>query len=855
MPTLREKLKRCVFVLAPVFFSSLLLNVSGCGGGTSLSSGANTPPPAPSISVAVSPTPSSVQAGQTQSFTATVANDSQNKGVTWSLSGSGCSGATCGTLSAASSASGVPITYTAPASAPSPATVTLTATSVADSSKSAGAAITVSAPAPAPGIVVTVSPTTASVQAGVGTQNFTAMLQNDSQNKGVTWTLSGAGCSGASCGMLSAASSASGVPITYIAPASAPSPASVSLTATSVADSTKFASTAITVVVPSGNISVTLTPKRGGLTISQSLNFTATVANDVGGAGVTWSATRGSFSSQSPASATYVAPGSAGVITVTATSKADVTKSAAAMIGITDLAGVTTFHNDVSRAGVNSQEYALTPANVGTATFGKLFSCAIDADVYAQPLWMANLAIAGGRHNVVFAATSHDTVYAFDADASPCVTYWSKQLVPAGETWVNGPTDTRTDEIAPDVGIVGTPVIDPTTMLLYVVTKTKDQGTNCTPASSCHQRIHALSLLDGSEKASGPVEMTPALISIAGSGAGGNGTTVPFDPLRQNQRPGLALVNGNVYIGWGSHGDLGIWHGWLVGFNKSNLTTAPAIYNTTRNGRQAGIWMAGGAPAADSSNNLYLITGNGDWDGVTDFGDSFLKFSTSSGLAVTDWFTPFDQAILDAGDNDTGSGGAVVLVDLPPPAPVPHLLLGGGKAGSGNMGEIYVLNRDHLGHSLPGNNGQILQEFPVGNTILATPAFWQNTLYVAAAASPLKAFTLNPATGKFNPVPSAISNVIFYYPGSTPVVSAGGTSNGIAWALYNSGYGASCCPKSPTILYAFDATDLTHELWDSSMAPADAAGFAVKFTVPTVANGKVYVGSSSEIDVFGLKPN
>src|SRR6202163_3905490 len=406
MPTLPGRCKPWMLGLASVFFSGLLLLLllAGCGGRTSRSSAGHVPTPTPSIAVSVSPTPSTVEAGQPQSFTATVTNDSQSKGVTWTLSGTGCSGATCGTLSATSSASGVPVTYTAPANASSPATVTLTATSVADSSKSAAAAITVSMPAG--GIVVTVSPTTAGVQAGVGTQNFTATLQNDAQNKGVTWTLSGTGCNGATCGTLSAASSASGVPITYTAPASAPSPATVTLTATSFADGTKFASTAITVVVPSGNISVTVTPIRGGLSISQALNFSATVANDVGGVGVTWSATRGSFSSQSAASATYVAPGTAGVITVTATSKADVTKSAAATIGITDLAGVTTYHNDVSRAGVNSQEYALTPTNVGPATFGKLFSCAVDADVYAQPLWMPNLSIAGGKHNVVFAASS-----------------------------------------------------------------------------------------------------------------------------------------------------------------------------------------------------------------------------------------------------------------------------------------------------------------------------------------------------------------------------------------------------------------------------------------------------------------
>jgi hypothetical protein len=799
----------------------------------------------PVVAVTVAPTGAVVQAtGGTRNFSVTVQNDAQNKGVRWTLSGAGCSGNTCGSLSATASAPGAAITYTAPASAPNPAGVTLTATSVADGSKSAAAAITV---APPPAIAVSVAPAAASVQASGGTNNFVATVRNDAQNKGVMWSLSGAGCAGAACGALSAASSASGIGITYTAPASAPTPAMVTLTATSVANGTKSAQATINVVAPPTGVSVTLTPKRGGLTVSQSLGFTATVANDVGSAGVTWSATAGSFSNQSTTSAVYVAPVSPGVITVTATSNADVTKSASATIGVTDLAGVVTYHNDLSRDGVNAQEYALTTANVTTATFGKLFSCTIDSPAYAQPLWVANLTIGGGTHNVILAASSRDTVYAFDADANPCVTYWSKPLLAAGETFLSN-NDVGTSDISTDVGIVGTPVIDPATKTLYVVSKSKNQGTSCSPSSSCHQRLHALSLSDGSEQFNGPVDITSS-ISVPGTGDGSSGGNVAFNTLRQNQRPGLALVNGIVYVAWASHGDNDPYHGWVMGFNASNIAQAPAVFNDSPNGSRSGIWMGGGAPAADTSNNLYVITGNGTYDGTTnsDFGDSFLKLNTSSGIAIADWFTPADQATLEGNDADFGSGGAAILVDQPS-SPVPHLVIGGGKEGN-----LFLLNRDNLGHN--NSTNQVVQTLSFGNGIFATAAFWNNALYLAGVGGPLKMFSFNTATGKFNASLSSQSGGSYGFPGATPSVSAGGTSGGIVWALDNRAYGTPCCSNGPTVLHAYDATNVATELWNSSQGSGNTAGNAVKFTVPTVANGKVYVGTRSEIDVFGLLPN
>jgi hypothetical protein len=601
------------------------------------------------------------------------------------------------------------------------------------------------------------------------------------------------------------------------------------------------------------------------LTISQAMPFTATVTNDVGSAGVTWSASGGSFSAQSTSAATFVAPNSAGAVTVTATSVADVTKSDSATIGVTDLAGVFTYHNDLSRDGVNAQEYALTTTNVATASFGKLFSCAADGAIYAQPLWTANLTMPSGTHNVVFAATVHNTVYAYDADTNPCVTYWSKSLLGSGETWVSN-SDVGTGDIQPDVGIIGTPVIDPATNTLYVISKSKTSGSNCTPATSCFQRLHALSLIDGAEKFGGPVNITSA-ISVPGTGDGSSGGNVTFNTLRENQRPGLVLSNGVVYVAWASHGDNGPYHGWVIGFNATTLAIT-ATFNANPNGSDSGIWMSGGAPAADSLGNLYFLTGNGTFDansGGSDYGDSTVKLSTSGGLSVASYFTPADQQNLQGGDTDHGSGGAAILVDQLT-GPHQHLVIGGGKEGN-----FFLLNRDNLGgygaNFNPADSNAV-QKFAEGNGIFSTAAFFNNALYIAGAGGRLKSFAFNTTTGQFNPSQTSQSPGSFGFPGATPSVSASGTTNGIVWAMNNNAY---CTQQSsacgPTVLHAYDATNLATELWNSSQSGGDAAGNAVKFTVPTVANGKVYIGTRGndagnggttvpgEVDVYGLKPN
>jgi hypothetical protein len=625
---------------------------------------------------------------------------------------------------------------------------------------------------------------------------------------------------------------------------------------------------------PPPPINVLITPVRGGATFSQSLNFTANVQNDVGAAGVTWTASVGTFSSQGKTAATYVAPNATGNVTITATSVADATKNVSATIAVTDLTGVTTYHNNPSRDGANTHEFALTTSNVKTATFGKLFSCTVDGAIYAQPLWVANLMIGATKHNVIVVATQHESVYAFDADASPCSTLWHVSLVDSSHggaaTEVSVPSapgglvGSGFGDIAPEVGVTGTPVIDPNTKTLYVVSKSV-----IITGPTFFQRLHALDLATGSEKLGGPALISASVNGTAPDAVAGK---VTFDPQNHGQRAGLALVNGIVYIAWASHEDHDQYHGWIMGYNASTLAQVPgAVFNTTPNAigtfsySRGGIWMAGGAPAADASNNLFLITGNGTYDGLTNFGDSILKFSSLAGLTLTDWFTPLDQSTLDSFDLDLGSGGAIVLVDqnINPK----HLLIGGGKHGSGSDGQIYVLNRDLMGQ-FSNTDGGVVQKFPLNVSIFATPAFWQNNLYVAGAGGNVTAFSFNTITGQFNPTPSSQSATAYGFPGATPSVSSNGLTNGIVWAIDNSKY---CTPQSPgcgaAILHAYDASNLATELWNSSQSAGNTAGNAVKFTVPTVANGKVYIGTRGndtgtgtgtvpgELEIYGLLPN
>ena len=649
-----------------------------------------------------------------------------------------------------------------------------------------------------------------------------------------------------------------------------------------VVSPTNWSANSISVVVPvgttTGNVVVTVNavPSPGSLftvvpvsvspraaavaVTAQTQQFTAWVGS---GGTVAWSvdgvAGGSTAVGQIDPTGLYTPPSAPGTHTVTASSVANPADSASSSIGVTDLPGVFTYHNNLSRDGTNTQEYALTTSSVNPTSFGKLFSCPVDGASYTQPLWVRALNIGGGIHNVVLVATQHDSVFAFDADANPCVQYWQVNLLDAshggsaGEGPVpfmlNGsyPVGQGFGDIQPEIGVTGTPVIDPASNTIYVVSKSEYTAT-----STFYQRLHALDLLTGSEKFNAPILIAA---SVPGIGDGSSGGILDFDPQNEHQRSGLALAGGVVYVSWAAHEDKTPYHGWIIGYSAANVQNQISVYNTTPNGGLGGIWSGGGAPAVDSGGAIYVSTGNGIFDANsttvpnTDFGDSILRIDSSAGLTLTDWFTPDDQQILSNNDTDVGSGAVVLLPDQTAGSLPQHLL-----AEVGKEGVVYLIDRDNMGHFQANNNNQIVQSFN-GSGLWGSPAFWQNGLYFAGAGDNLKQFTFDISTGLFNPTPSQ-SMEVFNYPGASPSVSSHGASNGIVWAIDASQYGPPAPGPGPAVLYAYDAGNVTIEYWNSSMVAdlRDQAGPAVKFVPPTIANGRVYVSTRTEIDVYGLLP-
>jgi hypothetical protein len=597
-------------------------------------------------------------------------------------------------------------------------------------------------------------------------------------------------------------------------------------------------STATSSAPPAGSILVSLSPLLAAVTTSQSQPFTATISG--GSTTLTWfvdgikggNSTVGMIVSTDPATALYspsssTTPGDHNITAQTSTG----TMSQASVVAVTDLAGVITHHNDNARTGQNLKEYALTPASVSSATFGKLFSCPLDlpGQVYAEPLYVANVAMNDSKiHNVVFVATESDWVYAFDADLSSCQQLWKKSMLAAGETTVPAADTQDLDDLVPEYGITSTPVIDINSLTIYVCAKSKDSS------GQYHHRLHALDLTSGAEPVN-PVEVTAN----------------NFVPLYQHQRPALLLDNGTVYVAVGSNGDTGPYQGWLMAYDAATLVQKFVWFSTDpTQDNQGAIWQAGDGVAADSSGNIYVETANGLFDADTggiNYSDSVVKLSGSG--SILDYFTPFDQSTFDMNDVDLGSAGAVILPDSLGSAAHPHLLLATGKPGI-----LYLLDQVNLGKFNSGFNADVQEVSVEPNLRLVVggmfgqPAYWNGNLYIAAVADFLRQYTIT--NGAISAVAQSQSTNTFNLRGTRPAVSANGTTGGIVWALDISGY-----PDGPAVLYAYDATNLSHQLYSSPSSGNGSAGKAVKFTVPTVANGKVYVGTQGQLDVFGLLPN
>ena len=526
--------------------------------------------------------------------------------------------------------------------------------------------------------------------------------------------------------------------------------------------------------------------------------------------------------------------------------------------------GVFTQHNDLSRSGQNLSETILTPANVNMNKFGKIFSYPVDNQIYAQPLYVPNVTIPGqGVHNVLYVATEGDSIFAFDADGLSPTVLWSLNFTnPAkGVTTVSCTQAGLTCNVYPTTGITGTPVIDSTSSTLYVLVRTAETTGKTT---NYVQRLHALDITTGAEKFGGPVVISA---TVKGTGSGSSRGMVTFNTTHDDQRPGLTLANGNIYIGWAGNA-----HGWVMAYNAQTLAQV-AVFNTTPNGTLGGVWQSGNGFVVDGDGNLYVATGDGTFDANTgggDYGDTLLKLSPT--LEVLDSFTPMDESCrftpAPNNDLDLGSGGPMMFPTQG--GSFPDEIVQAGKGGSpcdlfgGTYAvPIYLLNRDGLGGYDPTQDQDIQTVQGTVHGYWGSPASWQGPsayyVYYSGMTSEtgsgdyLKQYTLT--NGALSTAPIAQSPNLFTV-GSTPSVSANGTSNGIVWAIARTDILSAAPGNHTAILYAYNAANVASELYNSRQSEArDATGCANKFQTPTIANGKVYVGTQNELDVFGLLPS
>ncbi|ABF40151.1 Ig-like, group 2 [Candidatus Koribacter versatilis Ellin345] len=588
-------------------------------------------------------------------------------------------------------------------------------------------------------------------------------------------------------------------------------------TATAVHGSKSATQTVTVTVTPKGPAlqSISISPASFYLRVGEKQQLKATGSFDDGSSSditlqLTWTS----------ASSTTAGVGE-GLVTGAAAGATDITASldglsAKAHVAVSAAAStnVLTYHYDNTRDGAIATETTLTPANVTKSGFGKRFTYAVDGQIYAQPLYMASLKIAGATHNVVFVATENDSVYAFDADGRQTSPLWKVSI---------GKPETVSDPlgIKPLLGITSTPVIDAATNTMYVVARDGSKFV-----------LHALDVTTGAEKAGSPVTVTG---SVSGSGGDSKGGGITLEGGCY-QRSGLVLANGNVYLAFAHCA-----HGWLIAYDETSLQQT-AIFNSTPDGSGGTFWMSGGAGAVDAGGDIYWMTGTNFGDSQPGYNNAFLKMSRT--LTIDDYFMPSNTDTLIKNDADLGSGGLVLMPDNS--SGTPHEVIGGGKDG-----RIFVLNRDRMGEYQ--STDDVLQVVQTGtqqyNNLHCTPVYWNGSLYVHSASDVIRAYGWSSSTGMLTTAATSKGSTVFGSHGATPIVSSNGNSDGILWEVEYTDYSSG----GAGILHAYDATDVSKELYNSTQAGSrDTAGPAIKFTPPVVADGQVFVSTSNELDIYGL---
>jgi hypothetical protein len=498
---------------------------------------------------------------------------------------------------------------------------------------------------------------------------------------------------------------------------------------------------------------------------------------------------------------------------------------------------VLTYHNNNVRTGLDPAETILTPANVNSAQFGRLFTIPVDGLVDAQPLYISAVSVAGVIHNLLIVATEHASVYAFDADSGKQV--WHISALKSGETTSD---DRGCSQVTPEIGITSTPVIthpknsDP---VIYLVAMSKDSKGNY------YQRLHALDATTGAELYKGPVTISA---KYPGTGDNSSDGYVVFDPAQYKERSGLLLVNNTIYLAWASHCDIRPYTGWVLGYNMNTLAQT-TVLNLTPNGNEGAIWGAGAGMASDGAGNIFLLDANGEFDATLnsadypsngDYGNAFLRLTYTGGLKVADYFEMDNESSENSTDTDLGSGGALLTSQKDASGKTWELAVGAGKDTN-----LYVVDRTNMGKFNSGSN-KMYQELPgaLSGGIWSMPAAYGDRLYYGPVGSSILEFQFQKA--RLAPNPVARTSNSFGYPGATPSVSANVNTNGIVWATENT---------NPAVLHAYNALTLV-ELYNTNQAAngRDHFGNGNKFITPTIAHGKVYVGTPTGVGVFGLLP-